>query len=185
MKIWRFYKKPSDKNDIKKRYDLYAITNKKEYALYFMKTRNMDMFYTRCTKEDIETYKKIANDNRDCVLDEFSLVTRDVNNNGLIISTRISMIITYYEYQCINGDEYQCDITGDSTWWNDIPDYSSYKKKIIKALRVLEYVSNYKLYAYQYQNNLFLEKRDDDYSAPNIWIDELGALISTFKITFK
>lgn len=182
MKIWRFYKKPEDKNDVKKRYDLYAITNNKDYALHFMNTRNMDMFYTRCTKEDRETYSKVANDNRDCVLDEYGLITNETNSNGLISHTKIPMIMTFYEYQCSNGDEFQCEILTEEWWdYRKIPNYSNYKKKIKNALRTLEYISNYKIFSLPF----YLENEDDDYNAPDIMVDELGAFISTFKSTFK
>lgn len=184
MKVWRFYKKPESKDTANQSYDLYALTNNKEYAKYFLNTRDMNKFFVRCTKEDRETYVKIANDNRDCVLDEFELVTRNVNVNGIINHTRLLMCITFYEYQCINGDEFQCEITGYREWWDGVPNYKNYKKKIKNALRVLEYVSNYKFYAMPFDTS-GLEEQDDDYSAPNIWIDELGAFISTFKSTLK
>ena len=64
MKIWRFYKLPEDKN-AKQSYDLYAITNRKEFAKAFMETRDMNKFYMRCTKEDRETYTEYANKNLD------------------------------------------------------------------------------------------------------------------------
>ena len=185
MKIWRFYLKPTDNDNEKKQYDLYEIKNNKEFANIFMQTRNMDRFYTRCTKEDKETYSRIANDNRDCVLEEFDIVTRHENNVGLVCHKIIHMIMTNYEYQCINADEYMCEITSDESWWSNVPDYRIYKKKLKNALRTLEYVSFYKLYVSQYTSHLTLEEIDDDYAAFNIWIDELGAFVDVFGSTFK
>lgn len=182
MRIWRFYKKPDNQDDVRKRYDLYAITNNKDYATHFMSTRNMNNFYTRCTKEDRETYTKVANDNRNCVLDEFELITRDTDGNGIVTHTKIPMIMTFFEYQCINGDEFSCPVMSEEWWVATVfPHYSNYKKKVIKALRTLEYVSNYKIFNLAFD----MEESDDDYSAPDLWVDELGAFINIFNATFK
>lgn len=182
MKIWRFYKKPDDPNDVKKRYDLYALTNNEEFASYFMKTRNMDKFYTRCTKEDRETYARIANDNRNCVLDEYDIITKDVHNNGLIAHSKIPMIMTFYEYQIVNGDEFQCPVMTEEWWAATVfPHYSQYKKKIQNALRVLEYITHYKIFNLAFD----MDESDDDYSAPDLWVDELGAFVDIFNKTFK
>lgn len=182
MKIWRFYKKPDDGDDVRKRYDLYAITNHPDYAAYFMNTRDMDKFYTRCTKEDKETYAKVANENRNCVLDEYELITRDTTPAGLVTHSKIPMIMTFFEYQCVNGDEFQCDVMNEEWWVATVfPHYSYYRKKLKNALRVLEYISNYKIFNLSFD----MDENDDDYSAPDLWVDEFGAFISIFKHTFK
>ena len=181
MKIWRFYLKPK-KNDSNERYNLYAITNNKKYANYFMNTRNMDRFFVKCTKEDKETYSNFANDNRSNVLDEFELVCRHIGNDKLLCHKRIKVVITFYEYQCVNGDEFQCEITSSPDWWIRAGDYKKFNNKLKNALRILEYINSYKIYSMPFGS---LDEEDDDYSAPDIWIDELGALISLFGDTFK
>lgn len=63
MKIYRFYIIPEEDNN-RRDYELYAVTNHKEYAEEFEATRNMKKFIKRVTSEDKETYIQFANENR-------------------------------------------------------------------------------------------------------------------------
>lgn len=184
MKVWRYYFKP-DENDSNKRYDLYAITNDKSLAKQFEKERNMDKFIKRCTNEDRETYADVANDNRASVLNVRSFVTRTVLPNGTIQHTDADILCTDYEYQTIkDGAETASYVTTEDYWWHASKhSYMAFKNKIINALRLLEYVAHYKLYNLSF--DVAIDPDDDDYSAPDLWIDEVGVFISTFKDTFK
>ena len=182
MKIWRFYKVPE--KDIKnKSYDLYAITNNKDKAKRFQAERNMKRFIKRVSNEDDDMYAKLANDNLDCVLDDFMMETRDIYPNGLIGHKSVSVLCTNYEVQVAKEEgETASEITLEE-FWSHVLNYNAYKKKIRDALRVLEYVKYYKLYTLPFDT--YIDPADDDYAAPSISIDEVVALIRVFGDTFK
>lgn len=182
MKIWRFYLKP-DKDNKNKHYDLYAITNKKEYAKHFMKTRDMKRFIVKCSKDDKETYRDFANENRAQVLDEHELVTKTVNKNGLYGSTKVDFIMTEAEYQTCNGDEFM-DVNIDTeSFWEErecLPP-KVFKDKIKDALIYLEYGSHYSIFNANKLDDIDM----DEIYAPDRWVDEVGAFINSYFYTFK
>ena len=182
MKVWKFYLIP-EKDNQNKRYDLYAITNNKKYAKRFKEERNMDMFIERCTDEDKSDYIKFINDNRHCALIIKELMTRDVYKNGYIGTKKVEVLLTIYEHENCDTENIVIDTMEDGMWNSAIP-YRVYKKKLLNSLRLLDYVSNYKLYSLDF-NNMVIDPEDDDYSAPDIYIDELGLFIRYFGRTFK
>ena len=180
MNVWRFYKKP-EKGVSKRKYELYALTNHKEYAEVFMDMRDMDQFIMKCSKEDKETYADFANSHRDNVLELHSLTTKVILENGVISQKEVDVILTLYEYMTCNSDEYMDYSINDSYWWDGIPSYLVYKDDLQKALKNLEYIFHYKTYA----ENPLLKEEDDDYSSPNLWMDEVGIFVRVFGHTFK
>ena len=179
MKVWRYYKKP-EKDSSDKQYDLYAITNKKEHAKKFEKERNMDKFIKRCTDEDRSTFVDLVNDNRALFLSMNKFTTGTVLPNGNIKAIDVELLTTDFEMHTVK-DEYESSsiITREEYWLSSF-DYRIYKNKLIEALRLLEYISHYKLYL---NVNIPIDPDDDDYSAPDIWIDEVGVFIRIFKDT--
>ena len=180
MKIWRFYKLPEDKN-AKQSYDLYAITNRKEFAKAFMETRDMNKFYLRCTKEDRETYTEYANKNLDHILDYRALVTKDKLKNGFYGKKSITVLCTNFEYQIATNEDSVPGCFLDEMYWTyEAPKPTIFNEKIIEALNTLEYNRTFKIY-----NSVKLSPEEDDYSAPDYWIDEFMVFITTFKDIFK
>ena len=182
MRIWRFYLKP-EKNSERKKYELYAITNNKVYAKKFMEERDMNKFIHKTSKEPKEAYIEFANNNLSLVLGMHKYATKTINEKKEFNTTIIEVLSTEYEHQCCDSDTVMIDIL-DQGEWNYAPPYNIYKKKILKALYKLEYVSSYKVYRLDFDNS-FIDPKDDDYSAPNIWIDEFGLFVRTFGGTFK
>ena len=182
MKVWRFYLKP-EKNSERRKYELYAITNNKKFAEKFMKERDMDKFVMKCTKETKEEYAEFANNNLTLVLGMRTYLTKMLDSNNNYRTKDVDILSTEYEEQSCDSDFITMDIMTEGEW-EYAPPYNIYKNKIIKALRKLEYVSSYKLYRSEYDAT-FIDPNDDDYSAPDLWIDELGIFLRTFGGTFK
>ena len=180
MRVWRFYFK-QERADNKNKYDLYAVTNNKKYAKKFMSERNMNLFIVKSSKVTKEEFLKFANDNRGALLDYYELVTKSIDNNHKYTHTKVKVLATEYEWQSCDSDTVLNDILIDNDWSGAIS-YKVYKDKIIKSLRVLEYVSSYKLYNY---TSTLIDPVDDDYSAPDMWVDELGTFLRIFGSTFK
>lgn len=178
MKVWRFYIKPK-KDSVDKAYTLYALTNNKEKAKIFMETRNMDRFYTRCTKEDKDVYTVLANENRDCVLDFHSFTTKTKMKNGFYGKENVSILSTEYEH-ISSTDEYNTGCSFNNEYfWNTAPNPKIFSKQIKNALSKLQYNQSF----YIFNNDPIIDA--PDYASPDFWIDEYGVFIQTFKDTFK
>lgn len=182
MKVWRFYKKP-EKDTSDKRYDLYALTNKKEFAKVFQEQRDMSKFIKRCSDEEISTYSELANSNRENVLDMYKLTTRTIYDNGLIGINKVKVVCTEYESQVVKEEGETASEFSLEEYWRGVVHYKAYKKKIQNALRVLQYIQFYKLFNNPITTNI--DPTDDDYDVPDVEIDEVGALIKIFGDTFK
>lgn len=182
MKVWRFYIIPEKDNE-KRRYDLYAITNNKEFAKKFKKERDMNKFVVRSTNETKESYAEFANNNLSYVLDYRTFITKTITENKKYTTTDVKILSTFYEQQCCDSNIQVMEALDTSEWRDAIP-YKVYKKKIEEALRVLEYVAHYKVYTLEFSGR-YVDPNDDDYSAPDIWYDELGLFIKLFRHTFK
>ena len=182
MKVWRFYLKP-EKDSERRKYELYAITNKKDLAKKFMKERDMDKFIVKCSKTDKIEYAKFANDNLTLLLEMNTFITKTVDGDGKYRTKEVDVLTTEYECQSCDSDMVLMDIMTEDEW-EIAPPYRIFKNKIIDSLRKLEYVSSYKLYTNEL-NASMIDPEDDDYSAPNLWVDELGVLLRTFGDTFK
>lgn len=181
MKIWRYYKKPENENISKKRYDLYALTNKKEYAKKFESERDMDLFVKRVSKEDSETFTKLGNDNRACLLELHNFMTKTIYENGLIGIKDVDILCTNYEWQtCKDEAEVYSDFSHEEYWYT-FPSPAIFKKKYQESLRILEYISNYKFFV----GSTKLGIDDNGYEAPDISIDELEGFIVLFGKLFK
>lgn len=182
MKVWRFYLKPDEKIG-KRKYDLYATTGNKKHAKKFMKERNMDKFIVRCSDEDREDFIKFVNDNRSILLDYHTYDTRTLDEKNKYRAIEVEILSTDYESQCCDSDVVMTDILSDGDW-EIAPPYNIFKNKIIDSLRTLEYVNSYKIYRMNY-NDTVIDPDDDDYEAPNLWVDEFGIFLRTFGYTFK
>lgn len=178
MKIWRFYKKPDGKDDTDQQYDLYALTNDPKIAKRFMSERDMNKFITKVTKEDNETYVKLANDNLSLVLSPYKFATKKLNGSGLYTIERIEILATDYEHESCDSEYVSASF---DQFINECPDYRIFKRKIVDALRTLEYVSQYKIY----NMHATIDCLDDDFSAPDLAIDEVGAFINIYGDLFK
>lgn len=181
MKVWRFWFINNNKDIQKTSYDLYAITNDKEKAKRFQEERDMSKFIKKTSNEDLDVFSTFVNSNRHLLLDYFKLSKPVVNGSGLIISGYIEVLCTEYERQ-VSTDEsilYNNSLV-DGIFWEETVPYMIYKKSIINSLRKLEYMSFYKA-----TQHMLLDIVDDDFSSPDISINELNVFISTFKDTFK
>ena len=180
MKVWRFYLR-RENSESKNKYELYAVTNNKKYAKKFMSERNMKLFQVKCSDIPKEEFLKFGNENRGCLLDYKEFITKKINSKNEYTHTTVKVLTTEYEWQSCDSDIVLNDILIDTDWTAAVP-YKIYKDKIIKSLRVLEYVSSYKLYSY---DSSLIDPEDDDYSAPDMWVDELGTFLRIYGETFK
>lgn len=191
MKVYKFFKIPSDGDDretcLEDKYILYAITNNKEYAKRFKEDRNMDKFIYQVNKDVTkEEYSSMCNENRGAVLMVHTLDTVKDGKHTKNDLIQKQVLITYWEKQLIEEPLLPID---DENMWSQMPFPFIFKKKYIKALRTLQYVTFYKLMtasniSYELAERLHAnEDEDDDYSAPSIVYDELMVLIHTIKDT--
>jgi hypothetical protein len=114
-------------------------------------------------------------------LDEYSVTTRTERKNGTIGIKDVIIVCTQYEITTVKDASEECAYSADESYWSSAPPYLIYKKKLQAALRRLEYQTCYKFYC---SNMAHIDTDNDDYSAPDLWIDELGAFIKLFKHTF-
>jgi hypothetical protein len=181
MKLYRYYFLPS-KDDSERKYSLYAITNKKKLAKEFENTRNMSRFMKKVSEVDNEEYVNFANEHREMVLQQESLTTRKTYDNGLIGHTDVNVTCTFGEYQIIKDCAEESATSSREEYWAMARPFSIYSKKIKAALKILEYPVCYKFYRVEYDPKF--DSIEDDYSAPDFWIDELGAFIFLNRDTF-
>jgi hypothetical protein len=190
MKIYKFFKIPSenekDNVDIERKYVLYAITNNKEMYERFKTDRNMKKFIIKI-HDDItkEEYVDICNDPevRSSVLEYHELLTIFDDKHTKKNSTNASVLMTNWEYQIVKD----MDITNEGMWMY-MPYPLIFKKKYVKALDILEYINQYKIFTVERLPLNLLDKinkfvGDDDYSAPNIIYDEVAIFIDIIRDT--
>lgn len=178
-KIWMFY--TNEKSLGYNSWHIYAITNQKELAKQFMEERNMNKFKIKKYEDDHETWKELARECGDAILDIHYLQTKKKTRNNTYSVEQVPILCTMYEYQTVDADFAQLDITTEG-FWQQMPGIDMYTNKLIKSLNVLEYQNFHKLFA-PYAALPFNDD-DPDYSAPNFDIDEVGILISTFSKLF-
>ena len=200
MYLWRFFKKPdTPEEDIPMsvtstdKYPLYAITNQKLFAQRFKSERNMNKFISMKTEVDKEEYIEYASLSRGCVLELHKLTTVKNKYKKDQVLFDVEVLITNQEYQlCV---EPSFNLT-DEYWWSTyaISPYI-FNKKIMKALKNLDYGIAYKLFNYDGEListdiDLSIKKslgfnENDDYCGPSWEIDILNYFISIYGETFK
>ena len=93
----------------------------------------------------------------------------------------MSVLITDIEYQTVK-DSCNQSVIVEPQWWNqNIGNYRIFNSKVIKALKVLDFFFFYKMF----MDDEELEKKIDDYSAPDFYTDEFVILLSEFGHTFN
>lgn len=205
MKVYKFYKNPTDNEllsanvddlTIQDKYPLYAFTDNKEIRERFISERNMDRFIEIITKMSKEEYVDFANRNNGERLDVYSY-----EHNNKYVSKKSGKLKYSETYEMIDAKvistwserEWVNSIADDGI--SDLTDYISYhffpfilKKKYIKALAILEFLSYWKLLGPVQMYEEYArddELGDLDYSPPSTQIDQLNLLLHLFGDTFK
>lgn len=177
MRVWRFYLK----NKEEKGYELYALTNKKDMAKEFMSIRDMDIFVVVKTKMDESEWLEVSTENRLAILRRTDLVTRVVNDNGLIGTEKVDVILTEYEIQACDGDYNISVLLDEEYWYNEAPPYTIFQEEYQNALREIGYNADYNFHKSMHDEVVEPEVMD----FPNTWIDELSLFLKTFSYTLK
>lgn len=190
MKVWRFYKIPSEElieeshisnYSLRDTYPLYAITNKKKLAKRFMEERDMSKFIVNADHsfEELEQYSTYANRHRSCVLEEYNLSSTD-RKTGKV--SKVNLVITYNERQQIEEPD---TFFFSEEFWNDIfTPTKIFKDKYLEALRNFTLLQ--KLYAPDLSLYYGLSSEDDDYDAPDGFsYDEISLFVNLYGDTLK
>lgn len=180
MKVWKYYLVPN-KDSAKREYELYAFTNKKEYANKFEEDRDMKKFVKADVIDiDKEDYLDFANSNKDQLLDYYKYETKFVDENNTFDIGVVTVLSTYSEYAGCSREAVE-DMLFDVSLFETIPDYRMFTKDIKKSLRTLEFISMYKIM----KNNPIMDDVDDDFAAPDVVPDEFKIFISLYQYLFK
>lgn len=177
MRIWKFFKKSTVKADevpkgvqLTDRYPLYAMTNNEEYAKEFKEMHDMSKFITKVEKDILrEEYTLYANRNRGTILDYYNIET---DRGDGVEYARILMTMT--EYTILESPDV-CFLN-DMYWLHNLLSPEFVTKKYREALDSIQYTNTYKIF-----NGITDEDFSfDDYSAPDMRIDQLAVYISVF-----
>ena len=183
MKVYQFYLKEVKQNKVV--YTLYAFTAEKKLAQEFMKIRNMDVFDIKKTQMDFEEYQRYANEHRDFLLKEHPFTTkRRVQDNGktIVVVGEIVFLVTEMEYML--ADSTMDDLASgvyvifNENFWDSACPPLIFHKKLKDILKFLQYENMYKFYSNKAKNFY-----DEDYSGPDIAIDEFTILFDIIKHT--
>ena len=149
-----------------------------------MSQRNMDRFLLFKSKMKRKDYAIYANRRRNTVLKEAPLITAINKGTKKEKMINVKVVMTDDEEMMITDDPYIPCISNDDNFWNYIGSIicntSIFKKKYKKALEYIFWKDHYKFYVHYFIQNLDIDDEDDDYSAPNYYIDELGLFVDTF-----
>ncbi|MBR6908107.1 hypothetical protein IKN40_06620 [bacterium] len=157
--------------------NIYAITCDKKLFHDFMSIRDSNVFKIR--KVDIlpSEYEELISEFRDCVIDNFTLITRKENDSGV---TNVFIPITQHEYNSSTDDTLLDLYFLSDDWWSHSLPVKVVNSKLKKALDILQYTNSQKL-----MNIGSLSDADDDYSAPDIELDEFHVFTLTFGSTLS
>lgn len=141
MKIWKFYMKPENENqvtekEIRQSYPMYGCTNIKKFAKRFKETRKMDQFIERVTEVDDEVGKEYLSTRRNRLLTEYTLQTVIRKPNGDYEPYYVKCISTENEM------EYMSEITDTDQILNMVTGFFSldlFVNKVAKALIAVQY----------------------------------------------
>lgn len=190
MKVWRFYVDSTTirpellPKDSDRGYTLYAFTNHKDMAKKFMSDRNMDNFKVVTSDMSKTEYIEFANgdSNNNFVLDYRTYNTK-CEDGPLYDIEKVELLTTMWEYlNCVDDGFGTNNIAVmNGGWWDEMPAPNLYDKSLLKHLDVLRYS---KLYSLILGVSLDSYDEDDDYSSPDVYVDELSLFISLFIDTF-
>jgi hypothetical protein len=181
MKVWVLYY-TGNLDDISYQYGdddersinrLYGFTNNKGILRKFLDERNPDVFKVKKLDMLPSEFEDFSREFRGASIELKNLLTRDDNKLG---HSEVTMALTDYEYQVVSDDDMIDFLIMDDAKWITSVNPKRYNEKIQKALETLQYTSVYKLVK---------NTDDEDYSAPDILIDELSMFITNFSGTLK
>lgn len=180
MKVWRFYYAQKREDNGEMDYQLYAITNKKEYAKEFKKTRNMNKFIVNDSKLDFDDWKEFANQNRGAVLDIMAFNTKCEMKNGFYGLKPVMVLCTLDEYQTCSEEDVQICIF-EEEFFRDIPNYKIFDKRLLHALETIQYTYTYDMFT------SWGHPVDDgeEPTAPELRIDEFSVFVNTYGETLS
>lgn len=174
MKIWRFFKTSDNVEmikDIKDKYPLYAITNKKKLAKTFQTSRSKEEFKMIVDDIDKDEIIDYMNSNRGQVLAYQPMITK---SDKFGKSKKIEVLMTDFEYNVLN------EIMESHGLFTDVnyvyPDI--FKKKYVKILRDIGLVDVYCLL-----NNRKVKSIDCDFPQFDPVYDQLGLFIDVYMST--
>ena len=192
MKIYCFYlvKNKIDVNDYPVLYKddviqldgkevaLYAFTPEKDSELYFLETRNMDIFYEKIINMDREEYEEFCDDNKERLLEYHAFNTKSIINKKVHVMMTY-VLCTTIESDCIlyYKEEYALDYVSDilNDEMLDILSTIRFKKKVRKALNDIFLLSEIKDKIYP--------KEDINYDL--LVIDEISLYVKLFSNTLR
>ena len=184
MKVWVLYytgnlddisyQDGDDENEEEKNANrLYAFTNNKHILHKFLDERNPDVFKVKKLEMLPSEFEEFSREFRGSLIEMRNLFTRDDNKLGHSV---ITMALTDFEYQVVSDDDIIEFLVMEDDKWTYSVNPKRYNGKIQKALETLQYTPIYKLVK---------GGDDEDYSAPDILIDELSMFITNFRGTLK
>lgn len=187
MKLWRFFKKEVDSDniddgverDVSTKYPLYATTTDKNKAKVFMKQRNMDVFIVRVSDIERDEYLEYMQGVRGTDIIEKELVTVKNKYTDKMKEMYVNMMVTMNEKVVIEEPYF----LQEQDWWLfEAPSPLIFNKSIQKALKMLDYNILFKLFT---NESLPEFDEDDDIPAPAWLYDDVGVFISICGDTLK
>ena len=157
---------------------LYAYTPEKSSELYFISTRDMNLFFEKVIEMSRDDYEEFCEDHKEQLLEYHSFVSKKIVNNKyksynfqMLCTLLESDHILYYKEEIVMN--YISDLFND-----DIIDYINYhpfKKYIEKILD--------EFFLYDTISTKICPMEDINYD--NFMIDDLSLYIKLFSNTFK
>jgi hypothetical protein len=195
MKIYKFFLKPDkkEKNNgktLQERYVLYAITNKKEFARMFKEQRDMSKFLFKVDSSiDKDEWDSMASELRGSVLSKTPLLTCD-NDKARVKKNivTVKVLMTLNEKLLID-ENVENPSFEDERLWDSMPIPLIFKEKYRRALETLQYTLFYKVLN---TSSIYIEpafqkytEKIDEYSVPDVSVDELSIFIGLFNNILK
>lgn len=168
IKVYRFYKLiqgATDDLSIMDKYPLVAVTNNKQLAKDFEKTRNMKKYVKIVDEMREDVYVAFLNKHSGEEIDEESLLSSYDYKEGEF--KNVYLPYTKFEYICMQ-DQIDSHLVGPD---GPNQDTSLFNQKYIKALETLGYIQ-------LASQNLRLA---EDYDLPEFEYNELSLFISVYK----
>lgn len=215
MKVWLFYiaskevdNLPFDTEDREKK-ELYALTNSKKLAKGFKDTRNMEKFVLRKHEMEKNDYSRLANDNRECVLEWSKIKSKKENPYPETPSESFGKCVDEYTFP-ITFLEKQSMLEACDTFFEHCslrlpsPYLFKWDLKLFMKRFGFEYIYKLKNFPFIGGDNMlpdsvdlsgeligekkqdltYVERRflqeDMDFSMPEIWVDQLEVFLHLY-----